>query len=460
MPFIYVVALVGALGGILFGFDTGAISGAILYLKREFSLTSTLQEVVTSIALLGAAIGALVGGPLADRFGRRHLIAATSLIFIIGSLAAAFAQSVEWLIAARLVLGSAIGIASFVAPLYLSEIAPAKIRGALVSLNQVAITVGILISYLVDYAFAHAGGWRWMFGIGAVPALALGIGILLMPSSPRWLMMKGRRDDAAQALARIRGSASSIDVDADAELQEIGDNVARPKVGYAILLRPEFRPPLLIGIVLAALQQVTGINTVIYYAPTIFEFAGLGSAEAAIFATLGVGIVNVVLTLVALWLIDRVGRRPLLLVGEAGMMLSLIVLGVGFFLHGQGGVTSWITAASLMAYVGFFAIGLGPVFWLLIAEIYPQEVRGRAMSVATLTNWGMNLLVALTFLTLVDAIGTSVTFWLYASLTAVALVFTWTFVPETKGRTLEEIEAHWHSGGHPLALGAKPTKKQ
>ena len=460
MPFIYVVALVGALGGILFGFDTGAISGAILYLKREFSLTSTLQEVVTSIALLGAAIGAIVGGPLADRFGRRHLIAATSLIFVIGSLAAASAQSVEWLIAARLVLGSAIGIASFVAPLYLSEIAPAKIRGALVSLNQVAVTVGILCSYLIDYAFAHAGGWRWMFGIGAVPALALGIGIMLMPSSPRWLMMKGRRKDAGRALARIRGSTKDVDADSDPELQEIGDNVARPKTGYAILLRPEFRPPLIIGIVLAALQQVTGINTVIYYAPTIFEFAGLGSAGAAIFATLGVGIVNVVLTLVALWLIDRVGRRPLLLVGEAGMLVSLVVLGVGFFWHGAGGMTDLITAASLMTYVGFFAIGLGPVFWLLIAEIYPQEVRGLAMSVATLTNWGMNLLVALTFLTLVDALGTSTTFWLYAALTGVALIFTWRFVPETKGRTLEEIEAHWHSGGHPLALGAKPAREK
>ncbi|MEZ5789000.1 MAG: sugar porter family MFS transporter [Xanthobacteraceae bacterium] len=453
MPFIYVVALVGALGGILFGFDTGAISGAILYLKKDFSLTSGLQEVVTSIALLGAAIGAIVGGPLADRYGRRRLIVVTSGMFVIGSLAAAFAQSVEWLIAARLFIGSAIGIASFVAPLYLSEIAPAKIRGALVSLNQVAVTVGILASYLTDYAFAHEGGWRWMFGVGVVPAIALGIGIVLMPSSPRWLMMVGRRDEAERALARIRGSTAGV----DAEIQEISSNAARPKTGYAILLKPQFRMPLIIGIALAALQQVTGINTVIYYAPTIFQFAGLGSAEAAIFATLGVGIVNVALTLVALWLIDRLGRRPLLLIGEAGMMVSLVVLGLGFFWHGDGGMTGWITAASLMAYVGFFAIGLGPVFWLLIAEIYPQEVRGLAMSVATLTNWGMNLVVALTFLTLVDAIGTSVTFWLYAVLTGVALVFTWTLVPETKGRTLEEIEAHWHSGGHPRALEAKPA---
>ncbi len=453
MPFIYVVALVGAIGGMLFGFDTGAISGAILYLKKDFSLTSGLQEVVTSIALLGAAIGAIVGGPLADRYGRRRLIVVTAGMFFVGSLAAAFAQSVEWLIAARLFIGSAIGVASFVTPLYLSEIAPAKIRGALVSLNQVAVTVGILGSYLTDYAFAHEGGWRWMFGVGVVPAFALGIGIVLMPSSPRWLMMEGRRNEAERALARIRGSTAGV----DAELEEISTNVARPQTGYAILLQPQFRLPLIIGIALAALQQVTGINTVIYYAPTIFQFAGFGSAEAAIFATLGVGIVNVALTLVALWLIDRAGRRPLLLVGEAGMMVSLVVLGAGFLWHGDGGMTGWITAAGLMTYVGFFAIGLGPVFWLLIAEIYPQEVRGLAMSVATLTNWATNLLVALTFLTLVDAIGTSATFWTYAVLTAVALVFTWTLVPETKGHTLEEIEAHWHAGGHPRALEPKPA---
>ncbi len=453
MTFVYVVALVGALGGILFGFDTGAISGAILYLKQDFSLTSTLQELVTSVALAGAALGAIIGGPLADRYGRRLLIMTTAAVFILGSFAAATAESVSWLIASRIFIGIAIGIASFAAPLYLSEIAPAKIRGALVSLNQVAVTVGILCSYLVDYAFAHEGGWRWMFGLGAVPAFALGIGIFLMPDSPRWLMMKGRREEARRDLQRIRGAGAAI----DAELDEISANLSRQHPGYSTLLRPEFRLPLIVGITLAALQQVTGINTVIYYAPTIFQFAGLGSAEAAIFATLGVGIVNVLLTLVALWLIDRVGRRPLLLVGEAGMVVSLIFLGLGFFWHGQGGVTGWITAASLMAYVGFFAIGLGPVFWLIIAEIYPQQVRGLAMSVATLANWGTNLLVALTFLTLVDALGESLTFWVYAALAGCAFVFTFFMVPETKGRTLEEIEAHWHSGGRPHELKDKPT---
>lgn len=452
MPFIYIVAVTGALGGMLFGYDTGAISGAILYLKREFALSSGLQEVVTSIALAGAVVGAAAGGALADRYGRRHLIVVTAAMFVLGSLAAAQAQSVGWLIASRLFIGAAIGAASFAAPLYLSEIAPAAIRGALVSLNQVAVTVGILISYLVDYAFAQPGGWRWMFGLGALPALALGVGIWLMPSSPRWLMMRGRRTEARQALQRIRGKPAGI----DAELDEIAASLTHQEAGFAALARPEFRLPLIIGVMLAVLQQVTGINTVIYYAPTIFQFAGFGSAASAIFATLGVGIVNVAATLVALRLIDRVGRRPLLLVGEAGMCLSLIVLGLGFLWRGDGETTGWITAASLMAYVGFFAVGLGPVFWLIIAEIYPQSIRGIAMSLATLVNWGANLIVALTFLSLVDWFGPAVTFWLYAALAAVALVFTYELVPETKGKTLEQIEAQWRT--HAPAAAAAPAR--
>lgn len=451
MPFVYVVALVGALGGMLFGYDTGAISGAILYLKQQFALSSALQEVVTSIALAGAAVGAVLGGPLADRYGRRRIIVANAAMFILGSLATAFAQDVPWLIGGRLFIGAAIGIASFVAPLYLSEMAPAKIRGALVSLNQVALTAGILISYLVDYAFAHPGGWHWMFGLGVVPALALGIGILLMPASPRWLVMRGRVDEARRALTRIRGARAAV----DDELAEIRKSLAVQRhTGLAMLLQPQLRMPLIVGMALAALQQVTGINTVIYYAPTIFQFAGFGSANAAIFATLGVGVVNVLATLVAVWLIDRVGRRPLLLIGEVGMMASLVVLGLGFFFRGDT-ATGWITAGSLMTYVGFFAIGLGPVFWLMIAEIYPLRARGSAMSVATFVNWITNLLVALTFLSLVGAFGEAITFWLYAALALCAVVFTWSLVPETKGHTLEEIEAHWHAGRHPRAMMGK-----
>ena len=451
MPFVYIVACVGALGGMLFGYDTGAISGAILYLKQQFALSATLQEIVTSIALAGAAVGAAFGGALADRYGRRGVIMANAAMFILGSLVTAFAQNVPWLIGGRLFIGAAIGIASFVAPLYLSEMAPARIRGALVSLNQLAVTAGILISYLVDYAFAHPGGWHWMFGLGVVPAFALGIGILLMPASPRWLVMRGRVDEARRVLQRIRGAGADV----EGELRDIGDGLAKQQhAGLRMLLRPDLRMPLMVGTVLAALQQVTGINTVIYYAPTIFQFAGFGSADAAIFATIGVGVVNLIVTIVAVWLVDKVGRRPLLLIGEAGMAASLIVLGGGFLWQG-GASVGWVTAGSLMAYVGFFAIGLGPVFWLLIAEIYPLRARGLAMSVATLVNWLTNLLVALTFLTLVGTLGKPGAFWLYAALAACAWLFTWSFVPETKGHTLEEIEAHWQAGKHPLAMKGK-----
>ncbi len=453
MRFVYVVAAIGALGGMLFGYDTGAISGALLYLKQDFALSPGLQEVVTSIALAGATLGAAVGGWLADRYGRRRVIIANAAMFVVGSVATALASSVGWLIACRVFIGCAIGIASFVTPLYLSETSPPAIRGALVSFNQVALTSGILISYLVDYAFAYPHGWPWMFGLGAVPALALGVGILFLPASPRWLMMQGRREEARRTLARIRADSGAIDT----ELDEIRASLGRKQVGLRELSAPSLRMPLMVGVVLAALQQVTGINTVIYYAPTIFQSAGFGSAEASIAATIGIGIVNVLATLVAVRLIDHVGRRPLLLTGTAGMTASLVLLGAGFLWQGEGGITGWITAGGLMIYVAFFAIGLGPVFWLLIAEIYPLEVRGRAMSIATLVNWATNLLVALTFLSLIGAAGTSATFWIYAALSLVGLAFTWRFIPETKGHTLEEIEAHWDAGRHPRALKGKQT---
>lgn len=443
---IYVIAFICALSGLLFGYDTGAISGAILYLKQEFGLSSGQQEIIVSIALAGAAIGAAFGGTLADRYGRRPIIIVTAVALVLGSLVTGLAPSVAWLIGGRLLIGSAIGIGSFVAPLYLSEMAPASVRGTIVSLNQFAITGGILLSYLVDFAFAYPGGWHWMFALGAVPASVLAIGMTFLPSSPRWLVMRGRLKEARLVLHRIHSASANL------ELDEIRNSLSHQKAGFGVLLSPLLRRPLMIGVVLAALQQVTGINTVIYYAPTIFQFAGFNSAQGAILATIGVGIVNTLTTVIALWLIDRVGRRLLLLVGVAGMTLSLIVLGAGFLSNHGSPETGRITAIGLMSYVGFFAIGLGPVFWLTIAEIYPLRVRGLAMSVATVVNWTTNLLVALTFLSLVDLLGRPATFWLYAVFSAGAFVFTWRLIPETKGKTLEEIETHWLHGGETYGI--------
>ena len=445
--FVYLATAISALGGMLFGYDIGVISGAILFIKKEFSLSAGMEEIVVSSVLLGSLIGAVAGGVLADRLGRRRLLIVTAIVFGLGAIGAALAPGTASLIAARVIAGAAIGIASFVAPLYISEIAPVAIRGKLVSINQVALTSGIVISYCIDYAFAGLQAWRWMFAMAVIPAAAFGIGLLFIPNSPRWLAGRGRTDQARAVLKRIRASEQ-----VEGELNQIQQSVGQQKGNWSELLSPFLRPAMIVGVGLAIAQQITGINTVIYYAPTIFKFAGLSSASVAILASVGVGVVNVVFTLVAMQLIDRVGRRPLLLASLAGMALGLTVLGLAFSLPQLSGSLGWIAVASLMVYVGSFAVGLGPVFWLILSEIYPLRIRGRAMSVGTVANWSANLIVALSFLTLTQVLGKAFTFWLYGVVTIGAWLFAFFLVPETKGKTLEEIEAHWRAGKQPRAL--------
>ncbi|HEY2050445.1 MAG TPA: sugar porter family MFS transporter, partial [Caulobacteraceae bacterium] len=370
MGIVYVIGAVAACAGLLFGFDTGAISGALLFIRPEFSLSPLQVGVVTSAALAGATAGAIGGGALADRIGRRTVLLITSVLFAIGAILSGLAASAAWLIVGRLIVGVAIGFASFVAPMYLSEISPPSSRGLIVALNQFAITLGILASYIVDYALEPGGLWRWMLGVGVVPAVVLLVGMLFMPESPRWLALAGRREKALQVLRLVRPPEAAA-----AELADIQNTAQAHRARLNSLLAPAVRRPLVIGVGLAILQQITGINTVIYYAPFIFQRAGMTSAAASILATMGVGLGNVLMTIVALALLDRVGRRPLLLVGQAGMVVSLVVLSVGFTLA-SGGATPAVTMTSLVAYVGFFAIGLGPVFWLMISEIYPLAIRG------------------------------------------------------------------------------------
>jgi SP family galactose:H+ symporter-like MFS transporter len=445
--FVYLATAISALGGMLFGYDIGVISGAILFIKKEFSLSAGMEEIVVSSVLLGSLIGAVAGGVLADRLGRRRLLIVTAIVFGLGAIGAALAPGTASLIAARVIAGAAIGIASFVAPLYISEIAPVAIRGKLVSINQVALTSGIVISYCIDYAFAESQAWRWMFAMAVIPAAAFGTGLLFIPDSPRWLAGRGRTDQARTVLKRIR-----VPEQVAGELNQIQQSVGQQKGNWSELLSPFLRPAMIVGVGLAIAQQITGINTVIYYAPTIFKFAGLSSASVAILASVGVGVVNVVFTLVAMQLIDRVGRRPLLLASLAGMALGLTVLGLAFSLPQLSGSLGWIAVASLMVYVGSFAVGLGPVFWLILSEIYPLRIRGRAMSVGTVANWSANLIVALSFLTLTQVLGKAFTFWLYGVVTIGAWLFAFFLVPETKGKTLEEIEAHWRAGKQPRAL--------
>ena len=435
--FVIIAAAITAIGGMLFGYDTGVISGAILFIREAFSLSSTGQEIVVSSVLIGAVIGASVSGILADKYGRRIMIILAAIIFGAGAIFTALTPNVYLLISGRIAVGIAIGIASFISPLYISEVAPVHIRGALVSLNQLALTTGIVISYLVDFTFAPTGGWRWMLGLAVIPSVVLGIGMYFMPSSPRWLLSKGESKSARFVLEKIRMTENVND-----EINEIKKSLTlQKKTKLTDLFHPLVRPALIVGIGLAAFQQLTGINTVIYYAPTILLFAGLPSATVSILATAGIGAINVIMTIVAILLIDRVGRKPLLLVGLIGMVISLGTLGIAFALPGLSSL-GWVAIISLMIYVGSFAVGLGPVFWLMISEIYPLKIRGLAMSTATVVNWATNLLVAITFLSLIQMIGAPSTFWLYGLIGIGAWVFVYFLVPETKGKPLEEIESH------------------
>jgi SP family galactose:H+ symporter-like MFS transporter len=440
--FVYLAAAFAAIGGMLFGYDTGVISGAELFLKNDFVLSTFDLEVIVSGVLVGAAAGALLGGRLADLFGRRRLLIATAIIFGAGGIVCAVAPSAALLIIGRIIVGLGIGLSSGTVPVYISEVSPANARGWQVSLFQLAITVGILLAYVIDYALAGIQGWRWMFGLAVVPAAIFGVGMFFLPESPRWLAKRGHHDQARDMLRQIRGTSN-----VDAELKEIEQSIvlAEEHGHLSDMFAPSIRPALVVGIGLAIFQQITGINTVIYYAPTIIQSAGISSNSGAILATAGIGVVNVLMTIVAMWLIDRAGRRPLLLTGIAGMVVTLGLLGLAFYLPVKSESLIWLAVICMMVYVASFAISLGPIFWLLISEIYPLKIRSSAEGLAAAFNWGSNLLVSLTFLTLLQMMGATRTFWLYGLFAIGAWIFSYSQVPETKGRTLEEIEEFWRS---------------
>lgn len=432
---VWMAATVAGLGGLLFGYDTGIIASALLFIRDQFELSSFEQGVVVSIVPLGAAAGALIAGRLSDRLGRKKVILGGAVLFVCGSIVSAISGGVLVLVAARAALGLAIGLASAIAPVYVSEIAPTEIRGRLITLFQLAITVGILVAYLVGLAFESSEGWRWMLGLGALPALLLFFGVARAPISPRWLVLKGRNDEARAQLAELR-PGDQVEGELEAITKELSE---QRESSWRDLMKPAAKAALFVGVGLAILQQVTGINTVIYYAPTIFQFTGIDSASAAIGASLAVGVVNVAMTVVAVRLLDRSGRRKLLLVGVAGMSISLFTLGAAFAGQDESTLTAVVAIASLMTYIASFAVSLGGVFWVLNAEIYPTLIRSRAASVGTMANWLFNFLVSLTFLTLIAELGRSGTFWLYGAIGVFTWFFCHRFVPETKDKPLEEI---------------------
>jgi SP family galactose:H+ symporter-like MFS transporter len=450
-PALVLVLVVVLLSGALFGYDQGVISGALEGIQRSLKLSPTLVEVVTSWVTLGALAGSLAGGEIADRMGRRKALLAAAGLFAAGAAVEALAPNVTVLVFGRLVVGFGVGVAAVGAPLYAAELAPPEHRGRFVAAYQLAITIGIFLAYLIDQALASDREWRIMLGVSAVPALLLLVAILPAVESPRWLVRMGQRDRARDSIVRARPS-----VDPDVRLKSIEDSLRDepPNASWSEVFAPAWRRPLTIGIGLAVFQQITGINAVIYYSDRIFAAAGFSSPQAQTMATTwAIGAVNVLATLIAIAFIDKLGRRPLLLAGLAGMCVSLVAVGLAFFSAGKGAMSStagMVTLVALILFIVSFAFSLGPVVWTVINEIFPGRVRGRAVAVATAVNWGAAFLVSEFFITLVDAIGEAGTFALFAIFCVAGGVWVYHRVPETKGRSLEQIEALWDTPAAPV----------
>ncbi len=451
---VLLICVVAATGGLLFGFDTGVISGALPFLRDDWSLTSGAIETLTTAVLVGAVLGSLLSGRITDLLGRKRVMLATAVVFLIGALWTGLAGSPTLLGVGRLVVGLAIGVASFATPLYIAEISPTRRRGALVSLNQLMITIGILVSYAVDYAFAdntNLESWRLMFLAGSLPALVLLVGMAFLPETPRWLLAQGREAEGRAVLERVEDP----DLVEEAIRRMKADSALEARYASATreILQPWLRWPLMIGVLIFFFQQFSGINTIIYYSPIIFQMAGFVSNAASIAPAVVVGSVNVLFTFVSIALLDRVGRRPLYLVGFSGLIVALLSLGLSFHFQIQLGESAkWATVGSMLLFCAFFAMSLGPLGWLIISEIYPLRIRGVGGSIGSLSHWLWNALIAFSFLKMVHAFGVARTFWLFAAVGVAGLVWGWLYLPETKGRTLEEVEEHWLRGGRPREL--------
>lgn len=436
--YVYVISLVAAIGGLLFGFDIAIINGALVFLKQQFALSDAQTELAASALLVGCIAGAASAGVLSDKYGRRKMLLVSAAIFAVSAIAAAIPQSLMEFSAARFAGGLGIGVASVLSPLYIAEMSPADIRGRLVSINQLAIVIGILLAYFISWMLAGIGmsSWRWMFASAAVPSVLFLLALLAVPESPRWLVKEGRRSDALAVLQRVNSAS-----DADSELASIERAVAEESGSVLDLFKGALRKPLFIAVALAILQQITGVNTILFYGSVIFtEQVGNQSASAALLANVVVGITNLVFTIVSLAIIDRIGRRPVLMLAAGGMGTALVVLGVLFKVSSG---SAYAILAVILVYVAFFAVGMGPGVWVVMSELFPTRLRGRAMATATVALWGACTVLTFTFLSLVNAVGAYGAFWIYAAICFFTFGFVWKSVPETKGRTLEEIEKSW-----------------
>jgi len=436
--FLWRISFIAGLGGILYGFDMGIIAAMLNFVRESFALSTRMEEVVVSVVLVGAMSGALAGGSIADRIGRRTTLVWGGIIFLVGSLLAFWSPNLATLIVARCLLGIAVGFTSVTAPVYVSELAPPRSRGLLIGFYQFALTVGIVLADLVGYWLAGQHAWRAMIGLGAVPATLFLILILTLPESPRWLFAQNRMDEVRSVLSRYTDQTG-----AQSLLEEIRIALAVPiEQRWSELWSPAVRTSLLIAVGFTVLQQVTGINTIIYYGPQIFTLAGITSSKNAIFSTLLVAITNMLATVIALVLVDRVGRKPLLYAGLTGMTASLALLAYSFHTPTAFGAAPGVIATiCLMVYITCFAFSMGPIAWILVSEVFPLRVRGRGVAAASLGSGASNFLVSMTFLSLIKTTSTVFTFLLYGVFCIVTLLFVRFIVPETKGRELETISS-------------------
>ncbi len=435
-PYLYFISLVATIGGLMFGFDIGIISGAIPFIQPYFNWDELQLGWGVSSILVGCIAGAFGTGVITEKYGRRSILIVVALFFAVSCAGMAMATTATFFISFRVMGGLAVGAVSVLSPMYVAEVAPPKIRGTLITIYQLAITLGILISYLVNYGLHEVdNNWRWMFATGLIPSVLFFTGLIFIPESPRWLVKAGFKAKASIILERIGGGAFAV-----AEIREIEKSLtnAGGPVNFRALFRPQFRRVIFLGLLLSVFVQITGINTVVDYAPKILISAGLEIKNALLQTSL-IGIVNFVFTFFAVWLIDRLGRRTFYLIGSSGMAITLLMLTAAFHFE----MDPVFTIIFIMLFIAFFASCIGPAFWTLVAEMFPNQIRGQAVALASFTQWVFNFLVILFFPYVLDAVGGSLTFLFLSAMSVIQLLIAWFLIKETKGKTLEDIERLW-----------------
>ena len=448
----FLVCLMAALAGLLFGLDIGVIAGALPFITKEFVISTHEQEWVVSSMMLGAAVGAIGSGWLSFKLGRKYSLIIGAALFVAGSLCSAFAPNVEVLYLARVLLGLAVGVASYTAPLYLSEIAPEKIRGSMISMYQLMITIGILAAYLSDTAFSYSGDWRWMLGIITFPAILLLIGVSFLPDSPRWYAAKFRFNEAERVLMRLRDTRA----EAKKELDEIRESLKVKQGGWSLFKgNANFRRAVYLGVLLQVMQQFTGMNVIMYYAPKIFQIAGFASTHQQMWGTVVVGLFNLLSTFIAIGLVDRWGRKPTLVLGFFVMAVGMSILGTMLHIGIHSQSAQYFAIAMLLMFIIGFAMSAGPLIWVLCSEIQPLKGRDFGITCSTTTNWIANMIVGATFLTMLNSLGHASTFWIYGGLNLLFIFLTLWLIPETKGISLEHIERNLMKGRKLRDIGSR-----